>query len=156
MSNIPKQPEQVAKTALQQKFNEAFQLAVAAAADNFIAKRNSQYPSDPIDIRFNLTKNKISNNPGTGAQIILTFELKRYFQWNIMSRVTKEFPTVLIMEKHEQEVTFELWMKMFDEITQIGFASVTNYLTQPNHHAQEDDQQGTAKRNIQAVEDERS
>lgn len=152
-STIKNPPIAVDKQQLRNEFTKAFEQAVTTAADNFTANWNRKNPTDPVKVRFTLTKHKITTHPRFGAQMILVFEMQRNFQWTPMSRVTREFPNTHVMEKHEAEVTFELWMKMFDEITQIGFASVANYLNPPSN-ATQDDKQGTAAGNIQAVEDE--
>lgn len=136
---------------LRTQFTEAFKQAVTAAADNFTAKWNNKNPSDPVQVRFTPQKLKIINNPRFRAQMVLTMEVKRNFQWQVMSRVTREFPSTHTMEKHSEEVEFELWMKMFDEITQIGFASVVSYISPPN--GTQNDKQTVGTGNFQTIEE---
>lgn len=140
----------VDKKYMREEFTKAFEMAVLAAGDNFIAKWNAKNPSDPVSLRFTPSKGSLPSGNHSRAQMALTFEIKRNFQWNIMSRVTREFPNMATLTKHEDEVAFELWMKMFDEITQIGFASVTSYISPPDG-AQTDNKPTTLKGNIQAI-----
>lgn len=129
LSKPAKETTHKEKTGLSKaQFTDVFMTLVKTAAESFRDKWNSHNPEDQIDIRFILHRNKIENHTQIKAQAMLTFEIRRNFEWVVTSRTVSNFASEKFLKDMETEYTFQLWSDMFSEITQIGFIAVINYL----------------------------
>lgn len=151
------QSQNKAKPALtKQQFTEVFMTLVKTATESFRDKWNKANPGNTIDLRFTMSKVKVSTHTHIRAQASLAFEISRKGLWEVASRTVKNLASERLLVSMEQDYTMELWSDMFSEITQIGFISVINYLDNKGSEQQtkeEDYQRPTLARDCVEAED---
>jgi hypothetical protein len=115
--------------------------SVEDASKLVVADWNEKSPDDPINIRFTQTNIKLKNKQthdgvSIKVQASLTLEIRRNFEWHIISRKISNFTSAKALEDAGVLYELELWSLMFVEITHMGLLSalsLSEYKQQTKH-----------------------